>query len=162
MSAGLNLRLVSDNVYNLVDELISDGDWNDTGRANKTVTVINTPLDSGELIEPNLVSVVMEDINHADVEIGSNLTDQRMTFVVDIIAENQSVGLHLAGDITAMFQSLYNFPVYDLTLATPTVLFYCDIEGVVQERNRMYESKYAKFWWVVSFVVERSAMADSL
>lgn len=162
MSGGLNLRFIHDNLVLLVSDLIDDSDWNDTGRHNLSVAVVSDHLDPDEEIKPNLISVVPEDILHSDAEVGSNLTNQRITFAIDILAESHAVGLHLAGDITTYFQALYNFPVLNLAQATPTPLFYCDIEGVVQERNRLYENKRNKFWWVVSFHVVRSDFSSDL
>lgn len=161
MSAGENLRFINDSLFNLIDAHIDSLGWNDSGRFNKPVTVEPNEIEPEETLEPNIVGLSAEDILHDDVELGSNMTDQTITFAIDILAESKPVGLHLVGDLSAYIQSLYNFPVYDLSLATPTISFYCDIEGVVVERNRFYENKHGKYWWVISFHVVRTEFASS-
>lgn len=161
MSGGKDLRLIQDNVFDLVVNLIEGDGWNDANRYNQPVQVVTSPIDRDQEVVPNIISVVTEDIRHSDVEIGSNLTNQTITLVIDIIAESQAVGLHLAGDITSLFQRLYNIPITDRK-ATPTTLFHCDIEGVYQERNRFYDSKAKEFWWVISFNIVHTEFAEVL
>lgn len=163
MSAGTNLRYITDSLFDgLESHLNTTLGWNDAGRYNKPVQILNEPLDWDVALEPNAVALSLEDIYHEDQEIGSDLTEQRMTFAIDVLAENTAIGTALTGDITAWLLSTYRFPVYNGSEATPSVLFNCDIEGVVQERNRVYENKYAQYLWVISFFVVRSEYASQL
>ena len=161
MSGGVNLRYIRDNIADLVLERINANGWNDDNRHNQPVRVVTSPLDNDEEVDPNIISVVTEDIRHRDVEVGSNLTDQIVTIAIDVIGEDQSIGLHLAGDVLALCQGLYNIPITDRE-PSPTTLFRCDIEGVFQERNRFYETKSKKYWWVISFNAIRTEFAEAL
>jgi hypothetical protein len=164
MDTGLNLRLLNDNLFLLVEEFINTTQgWNDTGRVNQPVVVRSAEVANDEVVEPNLVTISLEDINFFDVELGSTMVEQSVVAVVDIIAENHSIGLHLAGDLLGWAQDLYAFPVYDLTQATPnSVAYYCEVNGVTLERNRWFENRSQQWWWVLSFSVGRSAFSGDL
>lgn len=162
MSGGFNLRLINDNILRLTNEFLDANNWFESGMAYSPVVVIDSPLENEELIEPNMVAVTLEDIHLSDVEIGSTLTDQNITVVIDILAENTSIGIHLSGDLMVYFQSLYNFSVVDLSQATPSHAFYCDIEGVYMESSGYYESKYKKFARALSFTVTHTDFSGDL
>lgn len=169
ISAGQNLRFINDNLRGYINTHIDSLGWNDADRFNKPVVIMEEQLEPEQMIlqskkplEPNAVSLSMEDMSFEDMEMGSDLVDQRIFFVVDIYAESVPVGTQLAGDLTAFAQSLAVFPVNDLSVSPSPLLFNCEIESVVAERNRLYEQKYGKYWWVITFLVSRAQFASSL
>ncbi len=165
MSAGLNLRLMNDTVIQRVNAVIAAGGWNDAGRVNLPVDVVDTPpVDQDDPIEPNMVGISLEDQRFWGGEIGSDLTDQNVVCVIDIIAESNPIGLHLVGDLTAEFKSNDMLHVYDLTQnpVPSEQLFYCDIENLFQEKAHISRDKSRQHWWVISFVLSRSVNASEL
>ena len=93
------------------------------------------------------------------------MTDKITVVVVDVLAEGKEIGMHLAGDFSDYFKSLYNIPIYDYINYdedTSVVAFNIDISGVFLERNRMSTGKSKQWWWVISFGIEETAPADQL
>lgn len=162
MSAGLNLRLMSDNAFDNLEAHMTSLGWFDAGRKHRPVKLRDYPADNDEVIEPNFISLALEDQSFSYGEVGSNLTEQKPMIAIDIMAESQSVGLHLMGDIAGWAQNLSVLEVYDLTMATPELKFYCEVDNVYTERVRGYTKPHQKFWWVVMFTLERYEYAGDL
>jgi len=156
--SGLEDRLIYDNLVTMISDKIEADGWNDPGVVNKPVLIQEDLLEEYEVLEPNAVGVALENVSYRDAEIGSNLTEKYRTVVIDILAENTDIGLHLSGDIADWIRSIYTFPVYDYTQGRDTnvVAFYCDINGVFVERNSSVVSKQKKYWWVISFGIEQT------
>lgn len=158
---GLRARLIKDNFSNLVEGHLSSLGWFDSGRQHKDVQFITKHIDEDEEILPNVVSVVEEDVVSRPAELGSSFASHVWTYFVDIYAENHSVGLHLATDIKDILEGRFNsigndrdtFIVYDLTQATPSELFVCDIEGVQMDRVRIFNKPYQKHWWTIGCAI---------
>jgi len=171
MSAGLNLRLINDNLMNRLTTLIETSGWNDAGRSNSPVEVINEDPDLEAPIEPNdnalipnQVTLSIEGQRFFPGEIGSDLVEAQSVCIVDVFGENAATALHLIGDITAEFKSPDRLDVYDLTQdPTPTdPMFYCNLDNFFSEKPHLQRDKSRKNWWVLSFVVERDTYASQL
>lgn len=156
--SGLEDRLIYDNLVTLVYEKLEADNWL-TGRDSAKAVKIKEDLwENSEEVEPNAVGVALEDVRYRDAEIGSNLTEKFRTVVIDVLAENKKIGIHLTGDIADYLRSLYTFPIYDYTQGRDTdqVAFYCEITGVFVERNSAATGKHKGNWWVISFGLEQS------
>jgi hypothetical protein len=154
---GVRLRLIKDNFVSMIEGSLDQLGWFDAGRMHMPVSVIGTQMDDGEKIEPNIVSVSTEIVTNLEMELGSGLEENKHTYFVDIYAENEDVGLHLAGDIydivrgkmPSIGRGAPDFDVLDLTQATPTVLFVCEIENVDVGRSRDWGKTFNRYWWTI-------------
>jgi hypothetical protein len=161
-------RLIIDNLRNHIVNGLDALGWFDVGRPHRSVTVLSQPVGQDEQLQPNIISISEEDLSETEVELGSHLSDFRWTFAVDVYAENAALGRHLTGDVrgllTGRFSSIgYNSPtldVYDLTLATPIVIFRCELGDIVYGRQRNYSRSFEKYWWTIMFDVVDSYMNE--
>lgn len=158
---GTRLRLVRDSVRNLIHDSLTTLGWMDSGRKHKSVTVRTRAIDDDEEAEPNLITVVMEDTNQDDAEMGSSvLTEDTYQFIIDIYAESEALGLDLMGDVRDILKGKFSafrtgptVTVYDYRLATPTELVTLDIERISTGKNRNYAKPFQRYWWTIFFDV---------
>lgn len=154
---GLRARLIKDNFVNYITDGLQELGWLDSGRQHREVRIISTEIDDDQELNPNIVSIVEEDVFSLPSEMGSNLSEHRWTYFIDIYAESHAVGLHLSTDIRDLLQGRFSsigidseyFVVYDLTQATPSELFSCEITNINLDRSRIYTRKHEKYWWVI-------------
>jgi hypothetical protein len=96
-----------------------------------------------------------------ELELGSLLEETRHFAYVDIFAQDDPIGMQLSGDIFDIIRGKFSalrtsgiadgrLTVYDLSQATPSAIFYCDLEDVEINRNRNWELKFNKFWWIIA------------
>lgn len=159
---GLRDRLVVENVRNLIEECLSDLGWfSSNSLINNPLEIRTEPVDDDTEILPNVITIVDEDVDSMEQEMGSDFREHRWSYAIDIFAEDTASGKHLAGDVRAILQGKLpsigrvgdRVAVYDLTQATPDVMFYIEIEDVVSGRQRYYTKPFQKFWWTVLFDV---------
>lgn len=171
IQGGLRDRLIIDNVANMIRDSLTEIGWiGDSTRKHKPVSVIVQPETTDVELLPNIIAVSDEDLLITEWELGSNFSEQRWSYVIDVYAESQAVGRHLAGDVRAVLEgrmesigrSAPTVDIYDLTQATPTVIFSCQVEGVNSGRSRAYTKPYEKFWFMIFFdVVDYVGSEDS-
>lgn len=156
---GKRRRLIKDNLFNLLQSCLDDLDWFSTTRKHRPVEIVNSMVDNSVEIKPNTIGLSAEDLLNDPLELGSGLEDNIWSMFVDIFAENENVGLHLAGDIYDILRGKMSsigrmdpsFEVMDLSLATPVAIFTCQIENIEFARNRDWAKPFNKFWWTVAF-----------
>ena len=144
-SGGKRKRLVKDNFYNMLYASMDSLDWFDTNKFIRPVEMVPEQIDS------------TEDLFDRPMELGSDLTEDRWSVAIDVFAERESVGVHLAGDIhdilrgkmAAIGRTSASFAVYDLIADPDEILFYVDIENVEIGRARNYNETFNKYWWVI-------------
>lgn len=153
---GLRERFIVDSMKQHIHDGLSTLHWFDMGRQHLPVTVRTEPVPNIEEIVPNVVAIMEDGLSENDAEMGSNFTEFRWQFAIDVYAENDAVGRHLAGDIKAILSARFAFtdglphlPVYDFRMATPAVIFYCDFENLVASRQQLWQRSYQKFWWTI-------------
>lgn len=158
---GLRQRLLRDSLYSTLQEALTDLGWFNSGRYHKPVTFRATSVPLNEEIQVNTVALSDESVDESDWEIGSLMAEHRTVFYVDVYAEDESVGTHIAGDVkailggrlTAIGRSSPTFQVLDLTLATPVPIFSCEIENITVDRAHDFPKTWQRFWYVVRFEV---------
>jgi hypothetical protein len=132
--------------------------WFDVGRPHRSVQIISEPLDNVTDILPNIISICEEGLDEIEAEVGSNLTEFRWQYAIDVYAENSAVGRQLWGDVRGLLEGRFRtfsgrpqVSVVDWTAATPTEIFVCQVENVVGGRQRDYQKPFEKYWWTVLF-----------
>lgn len=141
---GKRLRLIKQAFAETVHDALEDLDWFDSGRKHKPIGFTTEQIASVDEVLPNLVSVSSEDVVGEEIELGSGLEENRWDFYVDIYAENEALGIELAGDVRDILRGkmpsigrgIPHIDVLDYRLATPTHLFYVEVEDVDMVRPR--------------------------
>lgn len=157
-AGGFRQRLISDSVYHMMMENLGALGWFDSGRQHGVLSVRTESVKNDEEIPLNTV-VISETVTTDDqAELGSNLGDISTTFYVDIYAENEALGKEFIHDVRdiikgRLVRTATTLPVYDWTMATPPVVFYCEIEDVVVDQARDYPKPWQKNWWTCRFDV---------
>jgi hypothetical protein len=158
---GLRERLIADSVYHLVRDCLTDLGWFDTGRPHKALSMRTTAVANDEEVDLNTLVVNETDTTDNEAEMGSNLGEVRTTFYIDFYAEKESLGKHVIHDIRdilkgrmpAIDRTNSNLPVYDWYMATPALIFGCDLDDVVVSQARDFPKPYQKHWWACRFDV---------
>jgi hypothetical protein len=161
---GIRARLIHDNVFNMVKDGLGELGWLASSVNRKDVTVLSKPIENDETARPNLVIVTTEDVTEYDAELGSLRAEQHWEYYIDVYAEDNVLGLHMATDLRDILTGKFdqsvsrvgpNLTVYDLSVssATPIDIFHVDIQDVDVNRGRFSEKPYQKYWWMLSFTV---------
>ena len=158
---GLRARLIHDSAFNTIRAGLDALGWFDEARRHAPIIMRATPAGNDEQIVFNTIAVSSSDVADDPAEMGSLLTEDRWVFYVDIYAEDDVVGRHLAHDIRDVLRGKATsagrtgpvLPVYDYRLATPVELFRCDIEDVMVDRAVNFPRPWQRHWWVVRFDV---------
>ena len=161
-------RLISDNLFNVIKDSLDDLGWFNPNRKHKPVHLIPESVDDRDTIELNTIAISDESVDEDEMELGSTLAEHRYQYFVDIYAESKAVGQHLAGDIRDVLKGRFGsigriepvLEVIDLTQATPGVQFIADLENIAQDRARVFNKPYQKYWYVVSFEVVYEYQSD--
>ena len=140
--AGIRHRLLHDSFRALVTQGLTLLGWFEPGRAHKPVVVVEKPPHWNDPIAPNTVAVDFVGSDTYETELGSRLTSDVITGYVEIYAQDDSFGLHMANDVRDWLRgrlqatpSGVNYPIYDYRQPTPGVLGYMDIRNVSALRN---------------------------
>lgn len=161
MEGGIRTRLISDSVYHLVHDSLGDLGWFDPGRNHKPIQMRTEPYPNREDIPLNAVVVSDTVTTDEDAELGSNLGEMATTYYVDFYAESEALGKDLIGDVRDILRGRIpsigrtdsTLPVYDWRMATPSLLFYCDIQDVLVEQVHDVPKPFLMFWRLVRFDV---------
>lgn len=155
---GLRVRLIQDNVFDMLEDALDALGWFDVGRDHETVELVDEEPDWDTPITPNKVSVIIESINDFEAELGSNLMEERHNVFIDIYAEDDATGIHLSNDIRDILRGKFpsisrtqpRIDIYDKTMATPAVIFTVEVEDARWDRGRSFSESWLKHWFVVS------------
>lgn len=164
---GTRARLIDDSVYRFINEGLTELGWFLTGRANAPVFMTDQEIDpetTGELLD-NTLSIQTADSPDEAEEMGSDRIERTITYYLDLYGENLSTAKHIANDIRDYIDGRFSFqqgnprkviPVYDNSLATPSVIFYVQVDRVEVNRSRFYEKQYNRFWYMITLHVTDS------
>lgn len=155
---GLRVRLIQDNLFDMIQDSLDALGWFDSGRDHNPVEMVEEEPNWEEPITPNKISVLIESIDDFEAEMGSNLMEERHNVFVDIYAEDDATGMHLSNDIRDILRGKFpsigrtvsRMDVYDKTLATPAQIFAVDIENSRWDRGRSFSESWLRHWFVVS------------
>ena len=154
---GIRLSCIRDSFHRMVEDSLDQIGWLTPNPGTRSdVEIVAEQLDTLKEIVPNKIAISSEDIVDEEFELGSNLTEDSWEIFIDIFAENESIGLALAGDVRDILRGKMssigrtdtNFEVYDYQ--DDSVMFECQIRNVEIIRVRDWDRSYNKFWWVVA------------
>lgn len=158
---GLRARLIHDSAYEMIRAALSDLGWFDSGRRHEPVTMVAKPVSNDDQVPFNTLTVSSTDVSDDPIEMGSTLSEDRWTFYVDFYGEDDLVARHIVHDIRDVVRGKLPsigragpvLDVYDYRLATPVVLFRCELENVVVDRANTFTRPWQRHWWAVRFDV---------
>lgn len=165
---GLRRRLIKDNFYSMIYNSMDQLNWFSENLSNKPVELISEQLDAEKEIKPNKVSISAEDLNNKALEMGSTLDEYSWDIYLDIFAEDESVGIHLSGDIYDILGGKFNsigrfdskLDVYNLAVDGEPYLFTCEIDNIEVARVREWNKPFNKYWWVIGCTIVDSYYGD--
>ena len=157
VEGGLRARLIHDSFEEHVRSILTARSWFAAGRAHAPITFLSKPLNWDEPIDINTIAITSSDVDGLEMEMGSNMMEDRWTYYVDFFAENEAVGTDLSNDIrdglrgklpSAGFTRT-SFPVLDFREATPSVLFHCETENVLLDRAKDFPKPWLRWWYSI-------------
>lgn len=154
---GVRYRLIKDNLESMLRTALDDLDWFNTARKHKPVTLTGEPINPGVELQPNIISISTEDMETTEWEMGSGLEEHRWDIYLDVFAESNAIGLHLAGDLQDILKGKMpsigrerpTLPVLDLRQTTPTQIFVCQLENIKLARVRNWTDPWNEHWWAL-------------
>ena len=157
----LRARLIRDSLYNMMKGSLTQRGWFDDNRRHLPINLIPKAMDWNDEIPLNTIALVMDTIQDTEAEMGSDLSDNRQVCYFDFYAESEDVGMGVAaemkdiirGKMPSIGRSRPVLDVLDYTMATPAVIFYCDIENVVQDRATGFAKPWMRYWFTVRFTL---------
>lgn len=161
---GVRSRLIRESLLEMIRDALDQLGWLDDDNTlvspEYPVVVADDSLDWEDEIALNTLSLSDEDVFLSEMELGSNLAEERWVFVLDFYAENKSVGLHMVNDLKTILDGRMpdvgrgepNFMVKDY-VNDGEDLFRVHIEEVEVDRNRGWSKPWQRNWYYVTFVV---------
>lgn len=154
---GVRSRLIRQSLYTMLSEALEALGWSDTSTFD--LTFIDAPFGNDDVITLNTLALSSDDIVGDEVELGSNLEEERWTHYLDFYASKESLAMHLAHDLRDILRGKMasinrndsTLTVYDWRAATPPELFTVFIEDVVCEPIRDGTKPWQKHWYVIRF-----------
>ena len=145
----------------MVHSSLSELGWVNGGLSTSDVTLLSDQVDPRTEIKPNKVSISAEELSSDEIEMGSNLEQYNWDVYLDIFAEDESVGVHLTGDIYDILRGKMesigrtgpSFKVYDLRIEDEPYLFTCQLENIEESRVREWDAPFNKYWWVIAVTI---------
>lgn len=166
---GLRDRFVRDSFKVMLEDALDALGWFDAGRQHRPVQILGKPLDWNEPLEPNLIGVGTKQSEGEDVELGSRLVAMDTPFLVDLLAESESLGVDLSNDIFDILRGKHEdagrtrptFTVYDFRPDTPTAIGYCTVsEPLIAKTPTRVERAWLQHWYVIGCIVTDSYTDD--
>lgn len=166
-TGGLRDRLISTSFEELVRSILDDLGWltpNPDERANVEFRVEPLLADEYEKIKPNLVVVTVETIDpDEEQEMGGPLTEDTHLAFIDIFAEADYIGKHIAGDLRTALEGQMSsigrvMPALDVVdystgTATPETLFTCELLNINQDRSHRPTEQWERNYFAVALEI---------
>lgn len=153
ITGGLRYRLIERSLHSTVRAGLETLGWFDSGRQHKEINCIAHQYDLDETVPLNTVAVSCDDVEGEDAEMGSNLAEQSIDMWVDVYAENDAVGKHLADDVRDLLAGRLagrTDPAFDVTDLDDVVVFRVEIEDLRRRRARDFPNPWQRHWFTVS------------
>lgn len=158
---GLRARLVRDSVYRTIEKGLRDLGWFTSHASRSPVQLLPEPVALDREVPRNTLALGDEIDDETALELGSGLSEFRWSMFLDVYAENDSIALHLVGDVAAIMggrmpsigRSAPVVDVWDYTLATPVAIFRVEVENVRTAKAHDFPQPWLRFWRSCTFQV---------
>lgn len=152
VTGGLRSRLIERSLALTVREILDTLGWFDPGRQHRPVNLVSHQYDIDEEVPINTVAVFCDDVEEEGIELGTNLAEHTTDLWVDVYAENDSVGKHLADDIRDGLGGRLagrTDPSFVVTDLDDNEIFTIEIEGLRRSRARDFPNPWQRHWYTV-------------
>lgn len=158
---GTRDRAVHQSTFNFLKDHFTALGWFDSGRAHQPINFIaGRPKQASETTVPiNTVVLVDEEVESKDFEMGTEASEDKYQFTVEMYAENEAVGRALMGDVrklvSGQFPGRSIYPIidlYDYSQDPAVYVSYMDVTDVKWSHPTSKEL-YQRFWFKVEFAV---------
>lgn len=157
IEGGLRSRFIRDSLEQLVVGGLTQLGWFGPGRDHSPIAIVEAPNDWDDPVEINSLTFADGGENDTELELGSLATEDTWTYYIDFYAEDESLGLHLSGDVRDILRGKLPsigrtnpaLPVYDYRQATPPIVFYCYLENVLVDRAKGFSQPWMRYWFSV-------------
>jgi hypothetical protein len=154
-AGGTRDRLIHDSLFYEVQAGLAALGWfaqNPTGFVNP-INMIPEQTEWDEEIPLNSITVAPGGIMDEEWEMGTFGMKNTHIFFIDVYGENESLSSQLVGDIRDIVRGKlpnigYSQPtlnVYDYTQATPSFIFFCDVENVTSVRVTTFSHRWQRY-----------------
>lgn len=158
---GVRVRLIKDAVYTVINSGLTSLGWFNGGRQHAPLSIRTEAVKPDEEVPMNTISIEDANITGLDAELGSFEMENRMDYFIDFYAESDALGTHvindikdiLRGKITVLGRSTTAIPVYDVSNATPHIIFYVDVDSVRVDRAHQFTHPWQEHWYSISLVL---------
>lgn len=154
---GRRVRFIRDSMRNMIRDAMADRGWLSPGRRHAPITIISRTSDWDEEVAMNTLAISLGDVSDFELELGSNLMEDRHTCYLDFYAESETLGLEVAhdlrdilrGKIASIGRTDSVLDVYDYSLATPVRIFGCLLEDIVVDRASGFSEAWRRNWFAI-------------
>lgn len=153
ITGGLRSRLLERSLAAKVRAGLETLGWFDSDRQHLPINFVARQYDLNEVVPLNTVAAFLDDVEEDPVELGSNLADHGIDMWIDVYAESDSLGKHLADDIRDMLGGRlagYTDPSIIVTDLDDVTIFVAQIENLRRERARNFPNPWQRHWFTVS------------
>ncbi len=155
LEGGLRDRAILESILKDIEAHLTTLGWFDSGRAHKTITMIDEYPDDNTEVALNTIAVSIGDVRSTSTEMGSIAETINVPIFIDMFAENDALGRHVIGDIASHVHKQGQFDVYDYNQATPNVEFIVMLMEGSLERKKPTRAvnPWQKHWHMCVFGV---------
>lgn len=160
-TGGIRFRMIYDSLYHMIYDSMEELGWFDAHMSHSPVLFPYESVENSTEIPLNTLALSDSDMSDYEHELGSNMGEITWTMYVDFYAENKGIGLHVINDVRDVMQGRMPaagrthpiLEVFDYSLATPTEIFYCEIEDVMVDKAIDFPEPYRKNWYTCRFQI---------
>lgn len=161
---GLRTRFITDSLRLTIVSALGQLGWFDAtvydnppgARQHRPLRYISRPVDWNSPIEPNCITITSERTEDEPHGLGGEVDDYLHCYV-DVLAENDQVGWHVARDIRDIVLGQMAgvgrpgpvVDVYDFRLATPAPFTTVGVESTVLDRGFSEAHAWMAHWYVL-------------
>lgn len=140
---GLRTRFIHDSLTAVLEKGLGLQGWFDPGRQHQPLTLLHGPHHWDVPVAYNAIVLTNQAIEVNDeVEVGSNLSTDRLAITIDFYAENDALGVEVTNDMRDLLRGRLpggadnaGFPILDFRLPTPAPIGRAEVLDVRVQRS---------------------------
>ena len=154
LEGGLRDRMILESILHAIEDNMTTQGWFAAGRHHEPITIVDEYPNDDDEVAVNTIAFSMGNVYREIAELGSNATEVMIPLFIDIYAESDGLGRHVAGDIATFMQQQGGFPIYDYSLSTPSSSFSVNLEenSVQTVRPARAINPWQRHWFTVTAV----------
>lgn len=159
---GLRARFLHDSLTAVLENGLAGLGWFDSGRSHQPFRFLHGPHTWSVPITFNAIVVTNQTTEADEIELGSNLTANSTEITIDLYAQNDSLGVHVANDMRDLLRGRLPggaeremLPILDYRLATPIPIGHATVLDVrLQRSTDQVPEEWSRHVFSLSVVLE--------